>query len=207
MTMTEREATTIVDTLHRAYPTYPVDGRTLYIQALMRCAYDVSIAAAAVHGYIVNEPWMPKVSELLDVIEIEAASRNLVRTRALPPGAERPASREQRTVIVDVLRTVLAEMPPPGFGRGDPGYSERFDARCRELTEAQGVTIVDDPPDRQYICARCQDTGFEVETAANGTAVCIPCPCNPARYDRWRGGHFEPGHSCKECEAIAKGKR
>jgi hypothetical protein len=209
MTMSEAEACAVVEMLTRAYPTYPLDpkGVNVYVDALVRCPYGAGVTHAAVSSYILNEPWMPKVSELLDVIEVEAAGRSLVATRALPPGGERPASREERSVIVDVLKTVLEEMPPPKAGDPpQPGYADRFDVRARELGAAQGVTLDDDGP-RSFSCVRCFDSGFEVETNSDGVTVCIPCPCIPARYERWRGGHYEPGHSCSECTAIRKGQR
>lgn len=204
MAMTEREATSLVETLRRGYPTYPLDDIAvgLYVQSLVRCPFDVAVGASAVHGWIVNEPWMPKVSELLDVIEVEAASRNQTRTRALGPGDVRPATREQRSTIAEVLATVQQEMPRPAHP--DDEWLAQFDARCRELLAAQGVTIDDEA--ETFVCTRCRDTGFETEVV-DGKNVATPCPCDPARYDRWRGGHFEPNHSCAECTALVKGKR
>lgn len=57
---------------------------------------------------------------------------------------------------------------------------------------------------------RINDDGSEsydpVLTAAYRDAV-VPCADDaPERFARWRGGHYEPNHSCGECTLVRKGR-
>lgn len=222
MALTEREATALVDLLRRAYPTYPIDAGTveLYTRALMADPHSAGVAASAVRTWIVNEAWMPKVNELLDAVKVEAATRNAGSPqRALPVGAVAVAPDKHSRVYARLSAQVKAEMPVPEH-RHQQGvescpacrlaesgeYAEAFAARLDELLgkHADELRVMDDPVET-FACPQCLDSGFIEDGMVDGTWR--PCPCRPDTYDRWREGHFQPGHSCAACEAMKKGKR
>lgn len=218
MPMSEREAVALFDVLHRAYPTYPMDDGTvmLYSAALQRCTYTPAVAAAAVQKWVVNEAQFPKVSELLDAIKIEAGHRHESRDMgALPAGHVAAVADGVALQYLALMRQVREEMPPPKhrhhFGRESctgcsaaAEYEVKFAARIAELVDERGLKR--DAPAETFLCGQCFDVGF-VEEVVDGVSIQVPCPCNPALYDRWREGHMEPNHSCVECDALRKGKR
>lgn len=219
--MSEREATALFDLLRRAYPTYPVDAGTvdLYVSALMGDRHGAAVAASAVRTWVVNEAWMPKVSELLDAIKGESSQRSAGdgSQRSLPAGVRAAASDRHSRLYARLAAQVRAEMPVPvhlhqkGAAQCPActlteGYAEAFAARLDELLgkHADELTVVDDPVET-YACPQCLDAGFVEDGMVDGTWR--PCPCRPEAYDRWREGHWQPGHSCAACEAMKKGKR
>lgn len=223
MAMSEREATALFDLLRRAYPTYPVEAGTadVYVAALMRDRHDAGVAASAVRTWVVNESWMPKVNELLDAIKVEAATRNAgdPYVHALPAGVQAVAPDQHSRIYARLSAQVKAEMPIPEHRhqqgvencpacalRVNGSYATEFAARLDELLakHADELRVVDDPVET-FACPQCLDSGFIEDGAVDG--VWRPCPCRPETYDRWREGHFLPGHSCAACEAMKKGKR
>lgn len=220
--LSETEARALVDLLLRAYPTYPADveTRALYVAALMNDRHDAAVAAAAVHSWIVNESWMPKVNELLDVIKVEAHARRVddserLRTAGVLPPGVLPAPRAPVAKLrIDLIRQVMSEMrlPPEQRLRMSDGerraYEDRFVARIDELVAEHSDVLVVAEPIETYVCPMCLDTGWIEESVIEGVSTALrPCPCHPELYDRWRAGHFAPNHDCAQCAALRRGKR
>jgi hypothetical protein len=61
-----------------------------------------------------------------------------------------------------------------------------------------------------FRCPNCKDQGFVPRAPADALSGepdysdgVYPCPdCKPFQYERWKGGHFKPGHTCAECVML-----
>lgn len=61
-----------------------------------------------------------------------------------------------------------------------------------------------------FRCPNCKDQGWVTRAPADAltgepdfSEGVYPCPdCRSFMYERWKGGHFKPGHSCAECVML-----
>ena len=61
--------------------------------------------------------------------------------------------------------------------------------------------------ERLYRCPECFDCGWVVAHDDDEAPTMKPCRhCRPVVYGRWQDGHYVPGHSCDECNAIRAGR-
>lgn len=61
---------------------------------------------------------------------------------------------------------------------------------------------------RTYGCGGCLDMRWLPMDPDDESRGVYPCPdCRPMVYERWKGGHYRPNHTCPECITIRSGRR
>jgi len=152
--------------------------------------FDFSVALAAAEGWIENEDRWPTLNQFLDAVQ--AQNRAHVIQRALASAPMGPAEMRRAGKIARTIAEMIRS-PLPG-----DAMRQEFVLRLRE----QGI---DEPTGLSPIrnCDTCNDDGM-VEYVQPGRADNVrPCPdCNEAGVERWSGSHYEPGHSCGDCDAL-----
>lgn len=173
---------------------------------------NIAACEAAVHEWADTQTGWPSPVDLVRLAQDFARSMQAdqaARERAHAEAGSRPAPPTVAQEYLEIIRAIN------GLGGQDDHDHRHGSERCpvcgpgsviRDQTRDLLATLPDPETSSEfYRCRECGPHGDQGHVTA-GIGV-RPCRiCNPVGFDRWAGGHWDPGHECSECAQVRRGR-